>query len=59
MDVYVSKQELYFVKEHYEIFSTEASAKEKQGQNNSGPHNGVIGSPSIFSFSCYLTNANP
>ncbi len=25
----VSKQELYFVKENYEIFSTEVSAREK------------------------------
>ncbi len=35
---FLSKQELYFVKENYEIFSTEVSAKEKQGQNNGGPH---------------------
>ncbi len=40
----VSKQELYFVKGNYEIFSTEVSAKEKQGQNSGGPHQGVIGS---------------
>ncbi len=33
MDIKVkqSKQELYFVKENYEIFSTEVSAREKQG----------------------------
>ncbi len=41
---YVSKQELYFVNENYEMFSTEVSAREKQGQNNGGPHEGVIGS---------------
>ncbi len=39
----VSKQELYVVKENYEIFSTEISAREKQGQNNGGPNQGVIG----------------
>ncbi len=33
----LNKQELYFVKENYEIFSTEVSAMEKQGQNNE-PH---------------------
>ncbi len=38
-----SKQELYFVKENYEILSTEASAREKQEQNSGGPHQGVIG----------------
>ncbi len=36
--IVVSKEELYFIKENYEIFSTEVSAREKQGQNNSGPH---------------------
>ncbi len=45
----VSKQELYFVKENYEIFSTEVSAREKQGQNSDGPHQGVIGSLGISS----------
>ncbi len=45
----VSKQELYFVKENYEIFSTEVSAREKQGQNSGGPHQGVIGSLGISS----------
>ncbi len=40
----VSKQERYFVEENYELFSTEVSAREKQGQNNGGPHQGVIGS---------------
>ncbi len=29
---FLSKQELYFVRENYEIFSTEVSAREKQGQ---------------------------
>ncbi len=38
------KQELYFVKEKYEIFSKE---RETLRQNNSGPHQGVIGSPVI------------
>ncbi len=33
-----NKQELYFVKENYEIFSTEVSAGEKQGQNSGEPH---------------------
>ncbi len=42
-----SKQELFFVKENYEIFSTEVSAREKQGQNNGGPHQGVIGSLAV------------
>ncbi len=46
---YVSKQELYFVKENYEIFSTEVSAREKQGQNSGEPHQGVIGSLGISS----------
>ncbi len=45
----VSKQELYFVKENYEIFSTEVSAREKQGQNSGGPHQGVIGAFGISS----------
>ncbi len=40
----VSKQELYFVKQNYEIFSTEISAREKLRQKNVGPHKGVIGS---------------
>ncbi len=40
----VSKQELYFLKDNYEIFSTEVSAREKQGQNSREPHQGVIGS---------------
>ncbi len=40
----VSKQDLYFVNESYEIFGTEVSAREKQGQNSGGPHQGVIGS---------------
>ncbi len=40
----VSKQELYFVKDNYEIFSTEVFAREKQGQDSGGPHQGVIGS---------------
>ncbi len=35
---YFFKQELYLVKENYEIFSTEVSAREKQGQNNNGSH---------------------
>ncbi len=43
----VSKQMLYFVKESYEIFSTQVSAKEKQGQNSGEPHQGVIGSLGI------------
>ncbi len=43
------KQELYFVKENYEMFSTEVSAREKQGQNSGGPHQGVIGSLGISS----------
>ncbi len=34
----VSKQELYFAKRNYEIFSTEISAREKLRQNNAGPH---------------------
>ncbi len=34
---FLSKQELCFVKENYEIFSTEVSAREKQGQNSGGP----------------------
>ncbi len=46
---FVSKQELYFVKGNYEIFSTEVSAMEKQGQNSCGPHQGVIGSLGISS----------
>ncbi len=45
----VSKQELYFVKENYEIFSTEVSAREKQGQNSGEPYQGVIGSLGISS----------
>ncbi len=45
----VSKQELYFVKQNYEIFSTEVSAREKQEQNKGGPHQGVIGSLVISS----------
>ncbi len=45
----VSKQELYFVKENYEVFSTEVSAREKLGQNSGGPHQGVIGSLGISS----------
>ncbi len=45
----VSKQELYFVKENYKIFSTEVSAREKQGQNDGGPHQKVIGSLVISS----------
>ncbi len=45
----VSKQELYFVKEHYEIFSAEVSAREKQGHNSGGPHQGVTGSLRISS----------
>ncbi len=47
--VKVSKQELFFVKENYEIFSTEVSAREKQGQNGGGPHQGVIESLGISS----------
>ncbi len=46
---FLSKQELYFVKENYEIFSTEVSAREKQGQKCGGPHQGVIGSLGISS----------
>ncbi len=38
------KQELYFVKENYAIVSTEVSAREKQGQNSGGLHQGVMGS---------------
>ncbi len=38
-----SKQELYFVKENYEIFSTELSAREKQGQNNGGQIKELLG----------------
>ncbi len=45
----VSKQELYFVKENYKIFSAEVSAWEKQGQNSGGPHQGVTGSLRISS----------
>ncbi len=41
MYVFFCKQELYFVKENYEIFSTEVSAREKQEQNSGGPHQGV------------------
>ncbi len=44
-----SKQELYFVKENHEIFSTEVSAREKQEKNSGGPHRGVIGSLGISS----------
>ncbi len=40
----LSKQELYVVKENYEIFSTRVPAREKQGQSSGGPHQGVIGS---------------
>ncbi len=29
---------------NYEIFSTEVSVREKQGQNSGGSHQGVIGS---------------
>ncbi len=47
--VFLSKHELYFVKENYEIFSTEVSAREKHGQNSGGPHQGVIGSLGISS----------
>ncbi len=43
------KQELYFVKEKYEIFSTEITTRETLRQNNSGPHQGVTGSPVISS----------
>ncbi len=43
------KQELYFAKENYEIFSTEVSAREKQEQNKGGPHQGVIASLVISS----------
>ncbi len=43
----VSKQELYFVKENYEIFSTEITARETIRQNSSEPHQGLIGSPVI------------
>ncbi len=32
------------MKESFDIFSTEVSAMEKQGQNSGGPHQGVIGS---------------
>ncbi len=46
---YVSKQKLYFVKENYEIFSTQVFAKEKQGQNSGEPHQGVVGSLEISS----------
>ncbi len=45
----VSKQELYLVKENYEIFSTEVSVKEKQGQNSGEPHQGLNGSFGISS----------
>ncbi len=45
----VSKQELYFVKENYEFFSPEVSAREKQGHNSGGPHQGLIGSLGISS----------
>ncbi len=45
----VHKQELYFVKDNYEIFGTEVSAREKQGQNDGEPHQGVIGSLVISS----------
>ncbi len=47
--IFFSKQELYFLKDNYEIFSTEVSAREKQGQNSGGPHQGVIGSLGISS----------
>ncbi len=43
----LSKQELYFVKENYEIFSAEITARETLRQNTSGPHQGVIGAPVI------------
>ncbi len=46
---FLSKQELYFVKENYEIFSTEVSAKEQQGQNSGEPHQGLIWSLEISS----------
>ncbi len=45
----VSKHELYFLKDNYEVFSTEVSAREKQGQNSSGPHQRVTGSLGISS----------
>ncbi len=41
---FLSKQELYFVKDNYEIFSTEVFARENHGQNMGEPHQGVIGS---------------
>ncbi len=47
--IVVSKQELYFVEGNYEIFSTEVSAREKQGQNSGGPHQGIFGSLEISS----------
>ncbi len=37
------------MKGNYEIFSTEVSAREEQGQNSGGPHQGVIGSLVISS----------
>ncbi len=43
------KQELYFVKENYDIFSKEISAREKYRQKNARPHQGVIGSLKISS----------
>ncbi len=49
LSIFLSKQELYFVKENYEIFSTEVSAREKQGQNSGWPHQGVIVSLWILS----------
>ncbi len=42
-------KKLYFVKQNYEIFSTEASAREKHGQNSCEPHQGVTGSLGISS----------
>ncbi len=46
---FLSNQGLYFVKENYEIFSTEVSARERQGQISGGPHQDVIGSLGISS----------
>ncbi len=38
IDTFLIKQEIYFVKENYEMFSTEVSARGKQEQNSGGPH---------------------
>ncbi len=55
---FFKKKKLYFVKESNDIFSTEASAQEKQGQNSGGHIKELLGPlefrPSVghFGFVC-------